>query len=571
MTDRVTFTCNGRVTEVDVEPGESLLSVLRERLGIVSVKDGCAPQGQCGCCTVLVDGDARVACVTAAARSRAGRSRPSRASTPTVRDASRVGVRRHRRIAVRVLHARASSCAAAGRDARPATSTRRSPPTSAGAPVGGRCTTRSTRRHGSACRRRDLAPRPRRADARRRRRTSASSRTCRSAVAGSPTTPRRATRSSRCRCRPGSDADVVEAVGLRWVVGESLVEARAAAAGKVQGRRTTVDVAPPLPLPPLPDGGVRLATSWVEPAYLEPDASWCEPGGEPASPLANGGAFGGKEHLASRPTPRASSPTRFGRTVRVVYSREDVVRLGPKRPPIAATAVWRDGARRDRRRRARACRVRRRRWPSCRTACDDRQRAGSAVDVAGPAGRRGAARVRARGAGSARRRRARRGRRRPLDADATTRALLDTLVVAPSGARAGARVTFRRAPDALAGVEVRVAAGDPLDEIVLRSYALGAAHMALGWVLTESIAVDPETGEVHDLTIRSFGIIRARGHAAGRRSRSSTTPGPPRARRPTRCSPRSPRRPGTRSPASKASGPIRSPRTTPARPRLLRR
>ena len=59
-------------------------------------------------------------------------------------------------------------------------------------------------------------------------------------------------------------------------------------------------------------------------------------------------------------------------------------------------------------------------------------------------------------------------------------------------------------------VQVRVAAGDPLDEVVLRSYAVGAAHMALGWVLTEQIAVDPETGEVHDLTIRSFGVIRAR-------------------------------------------------------------
>nr|MBA2327483.1 hypothetical protein [Actinomycetota bacterium] len=41
-------------------------------------------------------------------------------------------------------------------------------------------------------------------------------------------------------------------------------------------------------------------------------------------------------------------------------------------------------------------------------------------------------------------------------------------------------------------------------------YATGAAHMALGWVLSEGIAVDPETGEVHDLTIRSFGIIRAK-------------------------------------------------------------
>ena len=89
-------------------------------------------------------------------------------------------------------------------------------------------------------------------------------------------------------------------------------------------------------------------------------------------------------------------------------------------------------------------------------------------------------------------------------------ALLDTLVLSPSGARAGARVAFDDATGRLAGVEVRLAAGDPLDEVVLRSYALGAAHMALGWVLTESIAVDASTGEVHDLTIRSFGIIRAR-------------------------------------------------------------
>ena len=45
---------------------------------------------------------------------------------------------------------------------------------------------------------------------------------------------------------------------------------------------------------------------------------------------------------------------------------------------------------------------------------------------------------------------------------------------------------------------------------MLRSYAIGAAHMALGWVLTEQLAVDADTGEVLDLTIRSFGVIRAR-------------------------------------------------------------
>ena len=89
-------------------------------------------------------------------------------------------------------------------------------------------------------------------------------------------------------------------------------------------------------------------------------------------------------------------------------------------------------------------------------------------------------------------------------------ALLDTLVGTPSGARAGARVEVDEASGTLSAVRVRVAAGEILDEVVLRSYAIGAAHMALGWVLSESIAVDGATGEVRDLTIRSFGIIRAR-------------------------------------------------------------
>ena len=88
--------------------------------------------------------------------------------------------------------------------------------------------------------------------------------------------------------------------------------------------------------------------------------------------------------------------------------------------------------------------------------------------------------------------------------------LLDTAVVARSGACAGARVTIEPERGRLSGVEVRVAAGDPLDEVVLRSYAMGAVHMALGWVFSEDLAVDRETGEVLDLTIRSFGIIRAR-------------------------------------------------------------
>ncbi|MGH8917139.1 MAG: (2Fe-2S)-binding protein, partial [Actinomycetes bacterium] len=61
------LTVNGEaVTVRDVDPDERLLAVLRERLGRVEVKDGCSPQGQCGCCTVWLDGQPRAACVVRA-------------------------------------------------------------------------------------------------------------------------------------------------------------------------------------------------------------------------------------------------------------------------------------------------------------------------------------------------------------------------------------------------------------------------------------------------------------------------------------------------------------------------
>ncbi|MEP1124532.1 MAG: molybdopterin cofactor-binding domain-containing protein [Ilumatobacter sp.] len=57
------FTLNGSsVTASDDHP--HLLAALREELGITSAKDGCSPTGQCGCCTVLIDGKARVSCQT---------------------------------------------------------------------------------------------------------------------------------------------------------------------------------------------------------------------------------------------------------------------------------------------------------------------------------------------------------------------------------------------------------------------------------------------------------------------------------------------------------------------------
>ena len=118
-----------------------------------------------------------------------------------------------------------------------------------------------------------------------------------------------------------------------YVVAATLAEARSAA-GKVQGRSTTVPLTHPVDVPP-GEWALTLATTWVEPAYVEPDASWCAPGGTPASPYGNGGAFGGKLH-----SPVAEDARRLadehGRPVRVLWSREDVVRRGPKRPPVGA-------------------------------------------------------------------------------------------------------------------------------------------------------------------------------------------------------------------------------------------
>jgi carbon-monoxide dehydrogenase small subunit len=63
---RVTFTVNGRQQEADdVWEGESLLYVLRERLGFPGSKNACE-QGECGSCTVRLDGEPVCACLVAA-------------------------------------------------------------------------------------------------------------------------------------------------------------------------------------------------------------------------------------------------------------------------------------------------------------------------------------------------------------------------------------------------------------------------------------------------------------------------------------------------------------------------
>jgi aerobic-type carbon monoxide dehydrogenase small subunit (CoxS/CutS family) len=61
----ILLTVNGRPYTVEAGPQTSLLSVLREQLDLTGSKYGCG-EGQCGACTVLIDGKARRSCVTKA-------------------------------------------------------------------------------------------------------------------------------------------------------------------------------------------------------------------------------------------------------------------------------------------------------------------------------------------------------------------------------------------------------------------------------------------------------------------------------------------------------------------------
>ncbi|HUK66824.1 MAG TPA: selenium-dependent xanthine dehydrogenase [Anaeromyxobacteraceae bacterium] len=65
-TRTLSFRLNGIPRRAETWPGESLLEVLREKYRCTSLKDGCAPQGQCGCCLALVDGQPKVSCAVPA-------------------------------------------------------------------------------------------------------------------------------------------------------------------------------------------------------------------------------------------------------------------------------------------------------------------------------------------------------------------------------------------------------------------------------------------------------------------------------------------------------------------------
>ncbi|HWF15261.1 MAG TPA: 2Fe-2S iron-sulfur cluster-binding protein [Acidimicrobiales bacterium] len=275
------------------------------------------------------------------------------------------------------------------------------------------------------------------------------------------------------------------------------IRAARAGSGRVQGRNSTVPLSHPV-APPAGEWALTLATTWVEPAYVEPDASWSRPGDQPASPLANGGAFGGKRRSPVSDRARALADERAD-AVRVLWRREDVVRHGPKRPPVGI-ALRPDGS----------GVVRIGRTPGSSDlafVAEHVQRLAQGlqveeVDIAGPP-----VGPELRGAGWA-------------EVLASLHAL-DALMAGSERATGTGRADVT-VPDAGRAVvewcpsegdrgrlEVDVWAGEVLCPVTLRSYALGAVHQALGMVWSEGIAVD-DAGDPVDLTIRSFGILAAR-------------------------------------------------------------
>ena len=63
------FTLNGAPAEVDAHPMKRLLDVLREECGLTGTKEGCG-EGECGACTVLIDGEPVVSCLIPFAQAR---------------------------------------------------------------------------------------------------------------------------------------------------------------------------------------------------------------------------------------------------------------------------------------------------------------------------------------------------------------------------------------------------------------------------------------------------------------------------------------------------------------------
>ena len=269
------------------------------------------------------------------------------------------------------------------------------------------------------------------------------------------------------------------------------------AAGRVQGRNSTVPLSHPGAAPRRGLGA--HAADDLGRAGLRRARRQLVPPGRAARLAA--GQRRGLRGQAPQPGARRRPgrwPTRPRAPVRVLWRREDVVRRGPKRPPLALGAARRRDRRGARRAAAPGSADLGAGWPRC-GRCPGVEV--EEVEVAGPPvspdlrGAGWAEVLAARATCAAATGPARRRMRRRAEV---------TLPGRWSGPGRGAA----RATDRGDGSTSRCGPARCSAAVTLRSYALGAVHQALGLVWSEGIAVD-EAGEPVDLTIRSFGILAA--------------------------------------------------------------
>ncbi|HPL62453.1 MAG TPA: (2Fe-2S)-binding protein [Syntrophales bacterium] len=64
---KIDFLLNGKKIELDAAPDRRAVDLLREDLGLTGTKEGCG-SGECGACTILVDGESRLSCLMLAAQ-----------------------------------------------------------------------------------------------------------------------------------------------------------------------------------------------------------------------------------------------------------------------------------------------------------------------------------------------------------------------------------------------------------------------------------------------------------------------------------------------------------------------
>ena len=63
MAESIQFTLNGAPQTAVIEPADKIIDVLREQLNLTGTKRGC-DDGTCGACTIVLDGEARKACLS---------------------------------------------------------------------------------------------------------------------------------------------------------------------------------------------------------------------------------------------------------------------------------------------------------------------------------------------------------------------------------------------------------------------------------------------------------------------------------------------------------------------------